>query len=149
MNHGPADPSPLICVISTENDEIDRNANVAEGFTESHELRAAAFQVRLDNEQIQITIGATLAPGTRAEKDHLGAWSCRSETATRLGNQSLVSHDLDRSRRSAGKLPALHSRPLLRFPYPSPSVARIGPCSAPQGNDLLVRDLALIFAEHR
>src|SRR5205085_9886970 len=105
VDHGSANPSPLICVILAEDDEIDRNADIAEGFTESHELRPAAFQVRLDDEQIQIAVGATLAPSARTEKDHRGVWSCRSETATGLGNQGLVSHDLDRNRRSAGKLP--------------------------------------------
>jgi hypothetical protein len=43
VDHGPANPSPLICVIRAEDDEIDRNADIAEGFTESHELPAAAF----------------------------------------------------------------------------------------------------------
>jgi hypothetical protein len=104
MDHGSAYPSPLICVIRTEDDEIDWNADIAEGFTESNELRAAAFQVRLDDEQIEITVGTTLAPSARAEKDHRGVGGCCRETATRLDNQGLVSHYLDRSRRGAGKL---------------------------------------------
>src|ERR1700749_3357095 len=70
VDHGSANPSPLICVIGAENHEIDRNAEITESFTESHELCAAAFQVRLDDKQIQIAIGATLAPGAGAEKDH-------------------------------------------------------------------------------
>src|SRR3954467_9233753 len=62
VDHGSANPSPLIRIIRAEDDEINRNADIAEGFTESHELRAAAFQVRLDDKQIQIAVGATLAP---------------------------------------------------------------------------------------
>lgn len=107
MNHAPGDPSPLICVIRAEDNEIDRNTDIAESFTESHELRTATLEIRLDDKQIQIAVGATLTPGTRAEKDHRGVGGCRSETATRLGNQGLVSHDLDRSRRNAGKLRGL------------------------------------------
>src|SRR3954462_13002083 len=84
VDHGPANTSPLICVIRAEDDEINRNADIAEGFTEPHELRAAAFQIRLDDEQIQIAVGATLAPSARAEKDHSCVRSCRSETATHL-----------------------------------------------------------------
>src|SRR5689334_14041090 len=99
VDHGPTDPSPLICVVGAENYEIDRDAEIAESFTESHELRPAGFQFRLDDKQIQIAIGATVAPGARAEKDHRGVWSSRGETAARLSNQGLVSHDLkDRSR---------------------------------------------------
>lgn len=43
VNHGPANPSPLICVIRAEDDEIDRNSDIAEGFTQPHELRTAAL----------------------------------------------------------------------------------------------------------
>jgi hypothetical protein len=75
MDHGPANSSPLICVIRAEDNEIDRNANIAKSFTESHELRATAFQLRLDDQQIQIAIGASLTPGAGPEKDHRGVWS--------------------------------------------------------------------------
>jgi hypothetical protein len=94
VDHGSANPSPLIRVIGAENHEIDRNAEIAESFTESHELRAAAFHFGLDDKQIQIAIGATLAPGARAKKDHRGIWSSCCKTAARLSNQGLVSHDL-------------------------------------------------------
>src|ERR1700746_2008983 len=94
VDHGSANPSPLIRVIRAKNHEIDRNAEIAESFTESHELRAAAFQVGLDDKQIQIAVGTTLAPGARAEKDDRGVWSGRGKTAARLSNQGLVSHDL-------------------------------------------------------
>ena len=92
VDHGPANPSPLICVVRAEDDKIDRNADIAEGFTESHELRAAAFQIRLDDQQIQIAVGTTLAPRAGAEKNHGGVGGCRRETATCLDNQGLVSH---------------------------------------------------------
>src|ERR1044072_4674141 len=110
VDHGSTNSSPLIRVIGAENHEIDRNAEIAKSFTESHELCAATFQVGLDDKQIQIAIGATLAPCARSEKDHRGIWTRRGKTAGRLSNQGLVSHDLDRSRHGAGKLPTLHPR---------------------------------------
>src|SRR3954462_8779837 len=58
VDHGPANLSPLIHVIGAENYEIDRNTEIAEGFTKSHELRPAALQFRLDDQQIQIAVGA-------------------------------------------------------------------------------------------
>jgi hypothetical protein len=60
--------------MGTENYEIDRDTEIAEGFTEAHELRAAAFQVGLDDQHFQIAIGATLASGTGSEEDHRGVW---------------------------------------------------------------------------
>lgn len=72
VDHASANLGPLIRVLGAKDYEVDRNAEIAERFAESHELRSAALQLGLDDKQIQIAVGPTLASGPRAEQDHLG-----------------------------------------------------------------------------
>src|SRR4051794_38798139 len=70
VDHASANPGPLVCVLGAEDYEVNRDAEIAEGFAKSHELRSAALQLRLDDEQIQVAVGTTLASGARAKKDY-------------------------------------------------------------------------------
>jgi hypothetical protein len=96
VDHGSANPSPLICVLGTEDYEVNRNAKITEGFAKAHELRSATFHLGLYDEQIQIAVGASLAPGAGTKEDHLGVGGGSGEATARLGDQGLIgySHDI-------------------------------------------------------
>lgn len=81
----------LVRVLGAEDNEVDRNAEVAECFAESYELRSATLQLGLYNEEIQIAVGTPLASGAGAEQDHLGIGSSGGETAACLLDERLVS----------------------------------------------------------
>ena len=72
VDHASTNPGPSVRVLGAENDEIDRDTEIAEGFAESYELRATAFQLRLDDEQIKVAVRTTLASSAGAKQDHLG-----------------------------------------------------------------------------
>ncbi len=72
IDHASANPGPLICILGTEDYEVDRDAKIAKSLTEPHELRSATLQPRLYNEQIQVAVRTALAARTGAEQDHLG-----------------------------------------------------------------------------
>lgn len=106
VDHGSANLGPLVRVLGAEDYEVDRNAEIAKGLAESHEFRAAAFQLRLDNEQIQVTVRTALAPGTRAEQDHLGIGSGFVVSAARLESpKGSAGFDHGQSSSSAGSDP--------------------------------------------
>jgi hypothetical protein len=92
VDHASANLRPLICVLGTENYEVDRDAEIAESLAESYELRSTALQLRLNDKQIQVAVGTTLATGARAEEDHLGTRRSSRKTTASLRNESLVSH---------------------------------------------------------
>ena len=48
-DHGPANLSPLICVLGAQDYEINGNTEVAESFTQPHKLRSATLQLGLDD----------------------------------------------------------------------------------------------------
>jgi hypothetical protein len=96
LTHASANLSPLVRVLGAEDYEVDPNAEIAESLAESHELRSAALQLRLDDEQIQIALGAAFAAGTRAEQDHLGVGSGCGQATGSLRNEGLIGHERGR-----------------------------------------------------
>jgi hypothetical protein len=48
--------APFIDVRSGHDDQVDRDAEIAESLAESYELRAPTFDLGLDDEQIQVTV---------------------------------------------------------------------------------------------
>lgn len=100
IDHAPANPSPLIGVLGTEDNEVDWDAKVAKGFAKSHELRSAAFQLRLNHEKIQIAIRTSLTAGAGAKQDHLGVGSGCGEAAGSLCDQGLSVVDTHAGKRS-------------------------------------------------
>ena len=66
-----------------DHDQVNGNAEIAERLAESYELGAATLQLRLDDEQVQVAVGASLASGAGAEQDHLGVGrGCRKTAAS-------------------------------------------------------------------
>jgi hypothetical protein len=56
MNHTAPHTAPSGHVLLTDDDEIDRSANITERFSEAHELGAPTLQGRLGYEQIKIAL---------------------------------------------------------------------------------------------
>jgi hypothetical protein len=92
MNKPAAYLTPTVCVLAANDDDIGRHAQVAQGAMEAHRLFGLIIDLWLDHEKVNIAMTTGLAPGVRAEQDHLGIRSCRSQATTRLGNQSLVNY---------------------------------------------------------
>jgi hypothetical protein len=86
VDHASANLSPLVRVLGAENYQVDRDTEIADSLAESHELGAATLQLGLDDEQIQVAVGSTLASGAGAEQDHLGVGSGCRKTAASLSN---------------------------------------------------------------
>lgn len=84
--------TPAVCVLAANDDDIGGHAQVAQGAMEAHRLFGLISDLRLDHEKVDIAMATGLATGVRAEQDHLGIRSCRSQATTRLGNQSLVNY---------------------------------------------------------
>lgn len=84
--------SPLLCMLVTDHDQIDRDTHWAQRFTQSHELSAAALQLRLNHEQVKI--GSRLGVSTRmgAEEDDPRIGGSLGEATTSLGDQFLIGH---------------------------------------------------------
>jgi len=97
VDHRSVNPRPLIRVLGAENYKVNRDAEIAESFAKSHKLCSAAFQLGLNDKQIQIAVRTSLTSGARAEKDHRGMGRRSSEATARLRNQSLVSHGRSQS----------------------------------------------------
>ena len=83
-DHASGNRSSLLRVLGTEDDEVNRDTEVTKSFAEPHELRPAALQLRLDNQQIEIAVGATLSSRSGSEQDHLGFWRGCGQTAGSL-----------------------------------------------------------------
>ncbi len=52
VDHGSANPSPLVRVLGAENYEVDRNTEITEGFAKPHELRSATLHLGLDDKKV-------------------------------------------------------------------------------------------------
>lgn len=92
MNKPAAYLTPTVCVLAANDDDIGWHAQVAQGAMEAHRLFGLIIDLWLDHEKVNIAMATGLAPGVRAEQNHLGIRSCRSQATTRLGNQSLVNY---------------------------------------------------------
>ncbi|MDX6608223.1 MAG: hypothetical protein QOF85_148 [Solirubrobacterales bacterium] len=92
MNKPAAHLTPTVCVLAANDDDIGRHAKVAQGAMEAHRLFGLIIDLWLYHEKVNIAMTTGLAPGVRAEQDHPGIRSCRSQATTRLGNQSLVNY---------------------------------------------------------
>lgn len=96
VDHAPGNPSPLVCVLGAENYEINRNSKITQSFTKPHELRSAALQLGLDDEQIQVAIGTTLASGARAKKNYPRSRCGVGQATACLLDKCLVIHQAHR-----------------------------------------------------
>lgn len=94
IEHRALEVAPFVDVGNRNDNEVDGNAHIAERLAEPDELGAAAFDLGLDDKEVQVAVGAAFTSGPRAEQDHPGIGRCRGQTATRLGDQFLAGHRL-------------------------------------------------------
>lgn len=92
--------APFLNMRGRYNDQVDRDAEIAEGEAKPHKLRSTALQLRLDDEQIQVAVRATLAASAGAEQDHLGVRRGCCQTAGSLCDEGVISQRRSRAKRS-------------------------------------------------
>jgi hypothetical protein len=90
-------PGPLVRLAPSINHEVDGDFKSPKLSAEPAVLLPAPAKVRLDHEQVQVTVRPTLAAYTRAEENDLRSGRSRREPTSSLVDQSLVGqrrHDL-------------------------------------------------------
>ena len=78
--------TPLLCMLVTDHDQVDRNTHRAQRFTQSHKLSAAALQLRLDYQQIEIGPGLGVSARMGAEEDDPRIGGSLGKATTSLGD---------------------------------------------------------------
>ena len=84
--------TPLIRLAPAINDQIDRDIEPSKLPAEPPVLLSAAIEIRLDDQQVQVAIGPSLAPCARSKENDVSVRSSRSETASSLLDKSLIGH---------------------------------------------------------
>lgn len=92
MNDATTHLTPAVRVLTTNDNDIGRYAQIAQGAMEANRLFGLILDLGLDHEEVDITAGTRLASSVGPEQDHLRIGSCRCQAAAGLGNQGLVNY---------------------------------------------------------
>ena len=92
MNETTAHLTPTVGVLATDDDDVSRHAQISEGAMEAHRLLGLVCNLRLDDENVDIAVRTGLSASVRAEQNHLGFRSSRSQAAPGLSNQGLINY---------------------------------------------------------
>jgi hypothetical protein len=97
MHDGAWYATPFLGLAAAIDDQVNRHAEFAECVAQPHELGVAALDLRLDHEEIEIAVRASLSPGVGAKQDHLGvAARGIGQPLTSLLDHRLVDHYADK-----------------------------------------------------
>lgn len=100
VNDASVDIRPVFGIATTDDDDVGRQAQIAEHAAQPNRLSGLVIDIGLDDEEIDIAAGVRLTASVGAEQDHLGVGRSCGQAASRLDDQSLVNylHGGNRSR---------------------------------------------------
>lgn len=102
VNHRALHPSPLLNVVSIDNDEVDRDSEPSQSLPQADELRAPTPHLGLNHKQVEIAVMLSVTSGMRAKQDHASiAASSIRQSPTSLLDYRLVNHRADKVARRA------------------------------------------------
>lgn len=70
--------TPALGVVATDDKDVGRHTQVAQGAVESHRLLGLVIDLRLDDKEADVGMSACLATGVRPEQDHARIRGSRS-----------------------------------------------------------------------
>ena len=93
MDEAAAHVTPLLDTALACDDDVHRDQHVAQLPAQSHRLQGGVLDLRLDHEEVQVAVHASIAPAVRPEQDHAGVgWRGLRQPSASLLDQRLVEH---------------------------------------------------------
>jgi hypothetical protein len=92
MNHAPAHIAPLLGFALADDDDVGEQAEPSQSPSQPDRLPRSIVDQRLDHQEVEIAVRASITPRVGAEQDHTCLWSRLRQPAASLGDQSLVEH---------------------------------------------------------
>jgi hypothetical protein len=83
---------PTVGVLTADDDNVGRYAQVAQSAMQTHGLLGLVIDLWLNDKEVKVAVEIGLSAGMRTEQDHLRARSSCGQAASSFGNQSLVNY---------------------------------------------------------
>lgn len=84
--------SPSVGVLAAHDDDIGRQAQIAQGAMKANRLLSLVSDLRLHDQEVDIAVRSRISTSVGAEQNDLGVRSSRSQAAPGLSNQGLVNY---------------------------------------------------------
>ena len=92
MDKTPAHLSPPVGIFAADDDDISRQAQIAQGAMKANRLLSLISDLRLHDQEVDIAVRSRISTSMGAEQNDLGVRSSRGQAAPGLGNQGVINY---------------------------------------------------------